>query len=53
MVSMDTDELDAKLCARREELNTPEKVMAMHRNVLLNRVVQSMALRTSRSAKAS
>lgn len=40
---MNTDELDAKLRAWREEHNTPEKVAAAHKKVLLDRVVQSMA----------
>ena len=43
IVSMNTDELDAKLRAWREEHNTPEKVAAAHKKVLLDRVVQSMA----------
>jgi hypothetical protein len=43
IVSMNTDELDAKLRAWREKHNTPEKVAAPHREVLLERVVQSMA----------
>lgn len=43
IVSMNADELDAKLRKWREEHNTPEKVAATHRKVLLDRVVQSMA----------
>ncbi len=49
IVPMNADELDAKLRAWREQHNTPEKVAAAHQNVLLDRVVQSMDLRTSRS----
>lgn len=40
---MNIDELDAKLRAWREEYNTPDKVAATHRKVLLDRVLQSMA----------
>ena len=43
IISMNTDAPDAKLRAWREEHNTPEKVAATHRKVLLDRVVQSMA----------
>jgi len=43
IVPMNADELDAKLRAWREQHNTPEKVAAAHQNVLLDRVVQSMA----------
>lgn len=43
IASMNADELDAKLCAWREEHNTPEKVASTHRKVLLERVSQSMA----------
>ncbi|MDI3466804.1 MAG: hypothetical protein OJF50_005625 [Nitrospira sp.] len=43
IVSMNVDELDAKLRAWREEDNTPEKVAVTHRKVMLDRVVQSMA----------
>jgi|APDOM4702015248_1054824.scaffolds.fasta_scaffold570229_1 uncharacterized membrane protein len=43
IVSMSADELDAKLRAWREEHDTPAKVAATHRKVLLDRVVQSMA----------
>lgn len=41
--SMNADELDAKLRAWREQHDTPGKVAAAHRKVLLDRVVQSMA----------
>ncbi|MGE3978312.1 MAG: hypothetical protein AB7F94_12075 [Nitrospira sp.] len=40
---MNSEELDAKLRGWREEHNTPDKVAATHRQVLLDRVVQSMA----------
>jgi hypothetical protein len=43
IVPINADELDAKLRVWREEHNTPEKVAATHRKVLLDRVVQSMA----------
>lgn len=43
IVSMNAEELNAKLRAWREKHNTPEKVAATHRKVLLNRVAQSMA----------
>ena len=43
IVPMNADELDAKLRAWREQHNTPEKIAAAHQNVLLDRVVQSMA----------
>ncbi|TKB70119.1 MAG: hypothetical protein E8D52_03460 [Nitrospira sp.] len=43
IVSINADESDAKLRAWREEHNTPAKVAATHRKVLLDRVVQSMA----------
>jgi hypothetical protein len=43
IVSMNADELDAKLRAWREEHSTPEKVATAHRKVLLERVSQSMA----------
>ena len=43
IVPVNADELDAKLRAWREEHNTPEKVAATHRKVLLDRVVQTMA----------
>ncbi len=43
IVSMNADELDVKLRTWQEEHNTPEKVSATHRKVLLDRVVQSMA----------
>jgi hypothetical protein len=39
----DLQKLDAKLCAWRKEHNTPAKVAAAHRKVLLDRVSQSMA----------
>ncbi|HWF59920.1 MAG TPA: hypothetical protein VN666_06385 [Nitrospira sp.] len=41
--SLNADELDAELPAWRGQHNTPEKVAATHRKVLLDRVVQSMA----------
>ncbi|MBI5854127.1 MAG: hypothetical protein HZB35_02635 [Nitrospirae bacterium] len=40
---MNADEADAKLHAWRKERDTPEKVAAAHRKVLLQRVVESMA----------
>lgn len=43
IVPMNADELDAKLSVWREEHNTPDKVAATHRKVLLERVSQSMA----------
>ena len=43
IVPMNADEWDTKLRVWREKHNTPEKVAATHRNVLLDRVVQSMA----------
>jgi hypothetical protein len=43
IVPMNADELDAKLCAWREEHDTSAKVAETHRKVLLDRVVQSMA----------
>ena len=49
IVSMSADELDAKLRAWREEHDTPTKVAATHRKVLLDRVVQSMAFENQRS----
>jgi hypothetical protein len=41
--SMNADELDARLRVWREAHNTPTKVSAAHRKVLLDRVVESMA----------
>lgn len=41
--SLNADELDAELPAWRGQHNTPEKVAATHRKVLLDRVVQFMA----------
>lgn len=40
---MNADEADAKLRAWRKEHDMPAKVAAVHRKVLLHRVVESMA----------
>lgn len=40
---LDLQKLDAKLRAWRKEHNTPAKVAAAHRKVLLDRVSESMA----------
>jgi hypothetical protein len=40
---LDLQKLDAKLRAWQKEHNTPAKVAAAHRKVLLERVSQSMA----------
>lgn len=43
IASMNADELDTSLRAWRKKHNTPAKVAAAHRKVLLERVSQSMA----------
>lgn len=43
IVSLNADELDAKLRAWRAERDTPEEVAATHRKALLDRVVQPMS----------
>ena len=43
IISMNADESDAKLRAWRKRHDTPAKVAAAHRKILLERVSQSIA----------
>ncbi|MEW6683185.1 MAG: hypothetical protein AB1451_09745 [Nitrospirota bacterium] len=49
---IDLDDLTAKIRAWQKRHNTPEKVAAAHRKVLLDRVVQSMAFEGEQVSKA-
>jgi hypothetical protein len=40
---IDLAKANAKLCAWRKKYDTPEKIAAEHRRILLDRVVESMA----------
>jgi hypothetical protein len=49
---MDFDALDAKLRQWRRRHNTPAKVAAAHREVFLDRVVESMAFENEAISKS-
>lgn len=50
--SINIEETEAKLFAWRKKYNTPAKVAAAHRKVLLDRVVESMSFECQPVSKA-